>query len=99
MTVTDIWSAAALSAAWQMFCECIHERWTRQRAMAETNSHWFLTEASSEAADAVSRRVCERLAKDGEIPHVTVSVAPRCFHKTERRLTLYSMQPTWHFTA
>jgi len=38
-----------------------------------------LTEASSEAAAAVSRRICERLAKDGEIPHVTVSVGAAVF--------------------
>jgi len=38
-----------------------------------------LPEASSEAAAAVSRRICERLAKDGEIPTVTVSVGAAVF--------------------
>jgi diguanylate cyclase (GGDEF)-like protein len=38
-----------------------------------------LPEASSEAASAVSRRICERLAKDGEIPAVTVSVGAAVF--------------------
>ena len=38
-----------------------------------------LPEASSEAAASVSRRICERLAKDGEIPHVTVSVGAAVF--------------------
>jgi len=33
-----------------------------------------LPEAGQEAAASVSRRICERLAKDGELPHVTVSV-------------------------
>jgi diguanylate cyclase (GGDEF)-like protein len=33
-----------------------------------------LPEAGQEAAASVSRRICERLAKDGEFPHVTVSV-------------------------
>jgi diguanylate cyclase (GGDEF)-like protein len=38
-----------------------------------------LPEASSEAAAAVSRRICERLANDGEIPTVTVSVGAAVF--------------------
>jgi diguanylate cyclase (GGDEF)-like protein len=38
-----------------------------------------LTEASSEAAASVSRRICERLAKDGESPYVTVSVGAAVF--------------------
>ena len=38
-----------------------------------------LPEASSEAAASVSRRICERLAKDGEVPHVTVSVGAAVF--------------------
>jgi diguanylate cyclase (GGDEF)-like protein len=38
-----------------------------------------LTEASPEAAAAVSRRICERLARDGESPHVTVSVGAAVF--------------------
>jgi diguanylate cyclase (GGDEF)-like protein len=38
-----------------------------------------LTEASSEAAASVSRRICERLAKDGESPYVTVSVGAAIF--------------------
>jgi diguanylate cyclase (GGDEF)-like protein len=33
-----------------------------------------LPEAGQEAAASVSRRICERLATDGELPHVTVSV-------------------------
>jgi len=33
-----------------------------------------LPEAGQEAAASVSRRICERLAKDGEFPQVTVSV-------------------------
>ena len=38
-----------------------------------------LPEASSEAATSVSRRICERLAKDGEVPNVTVSVGAAVF--------------------
>ncbi len=38
-----------------------------------------LPEASSEAAASVSRRICERLAKDGEFPQVTVSVGAAVF--------------------
>src|SRR6202035_4077476 len=38
-----------------------------------------LTEASSDAATAVSRRICERLAQDGEFPYVTVSVGAAVF--------------------
>jgi two-component system, cell cycle response regulator len=38
-----------------------------------------LTEASDEAANSVSRRICERLAKDGEFPQVTVSVGAAVF--------------------
>ena len=33
-----------------------------------------LSEAGEEAAASVSRRICERLANDGEFPAVTVSV-------------------------
>ena len=33
-----------------------------------------LPEAGAEAATAVGRRVCERLARDGEFPQITVSV-------------------------
>jgi diguanylate cyclase (GGDEF)-like protein len=38
-----------------------------------------LTEAGEEAASSVSRRICERLAKDGESPQVTVSVGTAVF--------------------
>ena len=38
-----------------------------------------LPEASAEAAGSVSRRICERLARDGEVPHVTVSVGAAVF--------------------
>jgi diguanylate cyclase (GGDEF)-like protein len=38
-----------------------------------------LPEAGEEAAASVSRRICERLAKDGELPHVTVSVGAAVF--------------------
>jgi diguanylate cyclase (GGDEF)-like protein len=38
-----------------------------------------LTEAGEEAATSVSRRICERLANDGEIPYVTVSVGAAVF--------------------
>jgi two-component system cell cycle response regulator len=38
-----------------------------------------LPEASSEAATSVCRRICERLAKDGEVPNVTVSVGAAVF--------------------
>ena len=38
-----------------------------------------LPEATAEAAAAVSRRICERLAKDGETPTVTVSVGAAVF--------------------
>ncbi len=38
-----------------------------------------LPEASSEAATSVSKRICERLANDGEAPHVTVSVGAAIF--------------------
>ena len=38
-----------------------------------------LPEAGEEAAASVSRRICERLAKDGEVPHVTVSVGAAVF--------------------
>ena len=38
-----------------------------------------LPEASSEAAASVSRRIYERLAKDGEVPQVTVSVGAAVF--------------------
>ncbi len=38
-----------------------------------------LPEAGEEAAVSVSRRICERLAKDGEFPHVTVSVGAAVF--------------------
>jgi diguanylate cyclase (GGDEF)-like protein len=38
-----------------------------------------LPEAGDEAATSVSRRICERLAKDGEFPHVTVSVGAAVF--------------------
>jgi diguanylate cyclase (GGDEF)-like protein len=38
-----------------------------------------LPEAGAEAATAVGRRVCERLARDGEIPQVTVSVGAAVF--------------------
>ena len=40
-----------------------------------------LPEASSEAAASVSRRICDRLANDGEVPHVTVSVGAAVFPK------------------
>ena len=38
-----------------------------------------LPEAGAEAATSVGRRVCERLARDGEIPQVTVSVGAAVF--------------------
>ena len=38
-----------------------------------------LPEAGEEAASSVSRRICERLAKDGEFPRVTVSVGAAVF--------------------
>jgi diguanylate cyclase (GGDEF)-like protein len=38
-----------------------------------------LPESGEEAAASVSRRICERLAKDGEFPHVTVSVGAAVF--------------------
>jgi diguanylate cyclase (GGDEF)-like protein len=38
-----------------------------------------LPEAGEEAAASVSRRICERLAKDGEFPQVTVSVGSAVF--------------------
>jgi diguanylate cyclase (GGDEF)-like protein len=38
-----------------------------------------LPEAGEAAASSVSRRICERLAKDGEVPHVTVSVGAAVF--------------------
>jgi len=38
-----------------------------------------LPEAGQEAAASVSRRICERLAKDGEFPQVTVSVGAAVF--------------------
>ena len=38
-----------------------------------------LPEAGEEAAASVSRRICERMAKDGEFPQVTVSVGSAVF--------------------
>jgi diguanylate cyclase (GGDEF)-like protein len=38
-----------------------------------------LPEAGEEAAASVSRRICDRLANDGEFPHVTVSVGAAVF--------------------
>ena len=38
-----------------------------------------LPEAGDEAATSVGRRICERLAKDGEFPQVTVSVGAAVF--------------------
>jgi diguanylate cyclase (GGDEF)-like protein len=38
-----------------------------------------LPEACEEAAASVSRRICERMAKDGEVPNVTVSVGSAVF--------------------
>jgi diguanylate cyclase (GGDEF)-like protein len=38
-----------------------------------------LPEAGEAAAASVSRRICERLARDGESPHVTVSVGAAVF--------------------
>ena len=38
-----------------------------------------LPEAGEEAATSVSRRICERLARDGEFPQVTVSVGAAVF--------------------
>jgi diguanylate cyclase (GGDEF)-like protein len=38
-----------------------------------------LPEAGEEAADSVSKRICERLAKDGEFPRATVSVGAAVF--------------------
>jgi len=39
----------------------------------------ILPEAGEEAAASVSRRVCERLANDGELPRITVSVGAAVF--------------------
>jgi diguanylate cyclase (GGDEF)-like protein len=39
----------------------------------------ILPEAGKEAAASVSRRICERLAKDGEVPHIAVSVGTAVF--------------------
>ena len=39
----------------------------------------ILPEAGAEAASSVSQRICERLAKDGEVPHVTVSIGAAVF--------------------
>jgi diguanylate cyclase (GGDEF)-like protein len=39
----------------------------------------ILPEAGDEAATAVGRRICERLATDGELPQVTVSVGAAVF--------------------
>jgi diguanylate cyclase (GGDEF)-like protein len=38
-----------------------------------------LPEAGEEAAASVSRRICERLAKDGELPRISVSVGAAVF--------------------
>jgi diguanylate cyclase (GGDEF)-like protein len=38
-----------------------------------------LPEAGEEAAASVSRRICERLAKDGETPRISVSVGSSVF--------------------
>jgi diguanylate cyclase (GGDEF)-like protein len=38
-----------------------------------------LTEAGNAAATSVSQRICERLAQDGEVPQVTVSVGAAVF--------------------
>jgi diguanylate cyclase (GGDEF)-like protein len=38
-----------------------------------------LPEAGEEAAESVSRRICERLPKDGEFPQITVSVGAAVF--------------------
>jgi diguanylate cyclase (GGDEF)-like protein len=38
-----------------------------------------LPEAGEEAAVSVSKRICERLAKDGEFPRATVSVGAAVF--------------------
>ena len=40
-----------------------------------------LPEADTEAAEAVGRRICERLSEDGEFPRVTVSVGAAVFPK------------------
>jgi diguanylate cyclase (GGDEF)-like protein len=40
-----------------------------------------LPEAGEVAAASVSRRICERLANDGEFPHITVSVGSAVFPK------------------
>jgi diguanylate cyclase (GGDEF)-like protein len=40
-----------------------------------------LPEAGPEAAASVSRRICERMAKDGEAPQITVSVGSAVFPK------------------
>jgi diguanylate cyclase (GGDEF)-like protein len=39
----------------------------------------ILPEAGKEAAALVGRRICERLAKDGEVPHIAVSVGTAVF--------------------
>ena len=43
-----------------------------------------LPEAGAEAADSVGRRICERLATDGEKPRVTVSVGAAVFPRTAK---------------
>ena len=40
-----------------------------------------LPEADKEAAEAVGRRICERLSQDGEFPQITVSVGAAVFPK------------------
>ena len=40
-----------------------------------------LPEAGEEAAAAASRRICERMARDGEFPQVTVSIGSAVFPK------------------
>jgi GGDEF domain-containing protein len=40
-----------------------------------------LPEADKEAAEAVGRRICERLSEDGEFPRASVSVGAAVFPK------------------
>ena len=53
-----------------------------------------LPEAGEEAAASVSKRICERLAKDGEFPRATVSVGAAVFRGMGKRLTSCSTPRT-----
>jgi diguanylate cyclase (GGDEF)-like protein len=62
-----------------------------------------LPEAGEEAAASVSRRICERLAKDGEFPHVTVSVGaavfPRDGETLDASVQRRGPRPLWNEAA